>query len=167
MAPFASSPDKTLDASRTAALINALASIPRTRVVLVGAPADRTRAGEIVRRTPAPVTDLVGQTDLPALCDVLRRCQIVISVDSGPMHLAAALGVAAFLLSRGEDFSILFPTRYGTFHLHISVLLIAISIIAVFAIKRLDLGKELRKEKLMTLKYPLTTVKRTILTNSL
>jgi len=58
----------------------------------------------------------------------------------GFTFVAAALGVAAFLLSRGEDFSILFPTRYGTFHLHISVLLIVISIIAVFAIKRLDLG---------------------------
>ena len=58
----------------------------------------------------------------------------------GFTFVAAALGVAAFLLSRGEDFSILFPTQYGTFHLHISVLLIAISIIAVFAIKRLDLG---------------------------
>ena len=58
----------------------------------------------------------------------------------GFTFVAAALGVATFLLSRGEDFSILFPTRYGTFHLHISVLLIVISIIAVFAIKRLDLG---------------------------
>ena len=45
----------------------------------------------------------------------------------GFTFVAAALGVAAFLLSRGEDFSILFPTQYGTFHLHISVLLIAIS----------------------------------------
>jgi hypothetical protein len=58
----------------------------------------------------------------------------------GFTFIAAALGVATVLLSRGADFSILFPTRWGTFHLHISVLLIAISVIAIFAIKRLDLG---------------------------
>jgi hypothetical protein len=34
----------------------------------------------------------------------------------GFTFVAAALGVAAFLLSRGEDFSILFPSRYGIFH---------------------------------------------------
>jgi hypothetical protein len=58
----------------------------------------------------------------------------------GFTFVAAALGVATVLLSRGADFSVLFQTRLGTFHLHISVLLIAISIIAIFAIKRLDLG---------------------------
>ncbi len=103
VAPFASSLDKTLDSSRTAALVDALAAIPQTSVVLVGAPADRTRANEIARRTPAPVTDLVGRTDLPALCDVLRRCRIVVSVDSGPMHLAAALGVSTVALFGEED----------------------------------------------------------------
>lgn len=55
----------------------------------------------------------------------------------GFTFVAAALGVAALLLSRGEDFSILL---FGFFRLHISVLLVATSIIAVFAIKRLDLG---------------------------
>ena|SRR5665213_2969010 len=58
----------------------------------------------------------------------------------GFTFIAAALGVATFLLSRGADFSILFATRYGTFNLHVSVLLITISIVAIFAIKKLDLG---------------------------
>lgn len=58
----------------------------------------------------------------------------------GFTFVAAALGIATLLLSRGADFSILFPTRHGIFHLHISVLLIAISVIAIFAIKKLDLG---------------------------
>jgi hypothetical protein len=58
----------------------------------------------------------------------------------GFAFIAAALGVATVLLSCGADFSILFPTRLGIFHLHISVLLIVISVIAIVAIKKLDLG---------------------------
>jgi hypothetical protein len=58
----------------------------------------------------------------------------------GFTFIAAALGIATVLLSRGADFSIFFPTRFGTFHLHVSVLLIAISVIAIIAIRRLDLG---------------------------
>ena len=58
----------------------------------------------------------------------------------GFTFVAAALGVASFLLSRGTDFSILIPTPCGKFTLHVSVFLIMFSIIAVVAIRRLDLA---------------------------
>jgi heptosyltransferase-2 len=70
------------------------------RPVLVGAPADRPTAREVLlelrRRGRSPSTgviDLVGMTDLTALIGVLARCSAFVANDSGAMHLAAALGV--------------------------------------------------------------------------
>lgn len=39
------------------------------------------------------VTNLLGKTSLPELVRILRESRFVVSVDSGPMHLAAATGV--------------------------------------------------------------------------
>lgn len=58
----------------------------------------------------------------------------------GFAFVAAALGVAAFLLSKGADFSIIFETKLGKIVLHVSVLLVSVSIIAIVAIRKLDLG---------------------------
>ncbi len=40
-----------------------------------------------------PVIDLCGKTSLEELAAALLKCQMVVSNDTGPMHLAAALGV--------------------------------------------------------------------------
>ncbi|MER3415964.1 MAG: glycosyltransferase family 9 protein [Gemmataceae bacterium] len=48
---------------------------------------------------------LVGKTPLPLLAALLHRCHLVVSNDSGPLHLAAALGrpvLAPFLCTRPE-----------------------------------------------------------------
>ena len=41
---------------------------------------------------PAPPVSLAGQTGLGALAAVYRRCSLVIGPDSGPLHLAVAVG---------------------------------------------------------------------------
>lgn len=41
---------------------------------------------------PAPAVSLAGQTDLSTLAAVYRRCSLVIGPDSGPLHLAVAVG---------------------------------------------------------------------------
>ena len=51
------------------------------------------------------VIDLRGKTSLRELCLLIRRCRIFIGPDSGPTHIAAALGVpAVFLYSGTNDF---------------------------------------------------------------
>lgn len=110
VAPFASSERKTLSSGRAAALIDALWQTVGASIVLLGGPGDRARADMVLGRTTAPVVDLVGGTDLPELCDVLRRCHLLVCVDSGPMHLAAALGVPTVALFGGED-----PVTWGPY----------------------------------------------------
>jgi heptosyltransferase-2 len=48
----------------------------------------------VKRRSGIDLIDLVGQTDVPALAGVLSRCRVLVTNDSGVMHVAAALGTA-------------------------------------------------------------------------
>lgn len=53
----------------------------------------------------AGIADLGGMLTLPQLAAVLSRCRVVIGGDTGPMHLAAALGVPVVVLFGGSDVS--------------------------------------------------------------
>lgn len=103
IAPFGSTAAKRWPADRVVQLIDALATMPGVTPVLLGGPDDREAALPVLARTARVVTDLVGKTSLPETCDVLRRCSFVVSVDSGPMHLAAAVGTPVVALFGGED----------------------------------------------------------------
>lgn len=63
------------------------------RVVLVGGPGERGLALEIARGMARPPRVLTGETSLPDLVGVLANLRCFVTNDSGPMHLAAALGV--------------------------------------------------------------------------
>jgi ADP-heptose:LPS heptosyltransferase len=54
------------------------------------------------------VIDLAGQLDLVQLAAVLQRLQLVLSVDTGPMHLAAAVGTPVVGVFGPSD-----PQRWG------------------------------------------------------
>lgn len=64
--------------------------------VIFGGPADNALATEIaaaLATAPAvSVTNLAGRTTLRELCAALRACRVVLTNDTGPMHLAAAVG---------------------------------------------------------------------------
>lgn len=61
-------------------------------VLFVGAGEDTPLAAEVARDLRGPHRDLTGKTTLPLLAAVLARCDVVVSNDTGPLHLAAALG---------------------------------------------------------------------------
>ena len=65
------------------------------RVVLVGHGEDDERAAEaITARMSVPPLDLVGRLSMSAMVGVLERCRVVVGNDSGPRHLAGAVGTA-------------------------------------------------------------------------
>lgn len=60
-----------------------------SRVVVFGGPAERAISAEVAA---GGGIDLGGRTDLPLLAAGLASCDLVVSNDSGPLHLAAAVG---------------------------------------------------------------------------
>jgi ADP-heptose:LPS heptosyltransferase len=69
------------------------ASIPDHRFVIFGTAADQPIASAIAAGVPPDrIENLAGRTDLPALAERLRACRLVVSNDSGGMHLANAVG---------------------------------------------------------------------------
>jgi len=87
-------PEKRWPISHWRALIEKLsASFPHAQFVLLGTANDRAITSQISAGLGVNITDLAGKTDLLAFADQLRRCSLLISNDTGGMHLANALGV--------------------------------------------------------------------------
>jgi heptosyltransferase-2 len=77
---------------RYAALGDLLARRAGARIAILGVPAERPLAEAIAADMSAGARVLCGETRLSELAGVLGRLSLLVSNDSGPMHLAAALG---------------------------------------------------------------------------
>lgn len=89
--PFSNLSSKDLNLGVTVELLNRLENEAAVEVVIAGGSADTLRANWIVEHAGAGLNGCgifsVGET-----AALLRRCGLAITVDSGPMHLAAAVG---------------------------------------------------------------------------
>ncbi len=92
VAPGARWASKRWPAELLAALLDRLHADGLPVCVLLGGPDDRTCVSAITAAAHVPLVDLVGRTSLRELCAVLAGATLVVCHDSGPMHLAAALG---------------------------------------------------------------------------
>ncbi|MGH2443996.1 MAG: glycosyltransferase family 9 protein, partial [Chloroflexota bacterium] len=81
------------------------------RIALIGAKADSAIAKEVRTRVSVPIADLTGQTDIPQLAALLCRADLVASGDSGPLHLANALGRPILAVFGPTDVRIYGPYR--------------------------------------------------------
>lgn len=92
LAPGARWESKRWPAERFAELAARLAAEQGVEVVVVGGEEDRSRAEVILQRVGSAARDWTGRTTLAELAALLERAALLVSNDSGPMHLAAALG---------------------------------------------------------------------------
>ncbi len=60
---------------------------------MTGSDDARDRAAEIVKRSKIDVYSLAGKTSIGELAAVLKRCSLLIGIDSAPVHIAAAVGI--------------------------------------------------------------------------
>lgn len=98
--PFSRGKDKSLSLSDLQLLCQALA--PR-RIVLLG-------RSEVTPAPMAHVENWLNRTSVPELTSILTRAQWTVSVDSGPMHIAAALSERVLALHTWSD-----PAKVGPY----------------------------------------------------
>ncbi len=77
---------------RFAAAADLVARRVGAKVAIVGGAAEREIGATIAGELRAPSRLLAGETTLAGLVGVLSRLRLLLTNDSGPMHLAAALG---------------------------------------------------------------------------
>ena len=87
-----------------------LSSMLPLKTVIVGSKADIDIAKKIVTLSRGKAISLTGETDLKKLIKVIRDARFVVSNDSGPMHVAAALGIPVFAVFGPTD-----PLRTGPY----------------------------------------------------
>jgi heptosyltransferase-2 len=75
------------------------------RVAIVGAASERPLAERIAAQIGAGARVLCGETTLAALVGVLKRLSLLLTNDSGPMHLAAALGTPLVAVFGSTDWA--------------------------------------------------------------
>jgi ADP-heptose:LPS heptosyltransferase len=80
-------------------LIRTLLDHPSLRIVLTGSAEDARFTEPLCRRFPDErVRSIAGRTQIRELAAVIKRLDLLISVDSGPCHMAAALGTPLVVL---------------------------------------------------------------------
>jgi lipopolysaccharide heptosyltransferase II len=86
-------PAKRWPLDRFIAAARLMAERRRARWVIIGGPKEADLGDQIAAKLGEQhAINLAGQTTLLGLCHVLAQCRLLLTNDSGPMHLAAALG---------------------------------------------------------------------------
>ena len=92
-------PAKRWPAARFAAVAKSVLGRRQTHFLLLGGPADQAIVEEIVGMLePGTFTNLTGRTSLSELAIALATSSCVLTNDTGPMHLAAAVDVPVVAL---------------------------------------------------------------------
>ena len=89
--PGASVPARAWSPERHAALVDALVERGR-RVVVTGGPEEKELTARVARTPRAGVLDLGGRTSFAELADILAAAETLVVGNTGPAHLAAAVG---------------------------------------------------------------------------
>jgi heptosyltransferase-1 len=86
-----------------AATVKLLANDPDLKFAVLGSADDKQLGHTISAAAPGRVLDLTGQTSLHEMIEWLRLARLVIGNDTGPMHVAAALGTPIVALFGPTD----------------------------------------------------------------
>ncbi|MBI4711236.1 MAG: glycosyltransferase family 9 protein, partial [Candidatus Omnitrophica bacterium] len=90
--PSASDVTKMWPAERFAELVTRIQKSHPSVFLAIGTAQDRPLIERLIRKTSVPVFDLSGRLSLGMLGALLKRSALLVSNDSGPVHIATAVG---------------------------------------------------------------------------
>ncbi len=90
----AGKPERNWPAARYCEALERLAARWPLSVVLIGGPgaAERALAGELHKRLRMPLLDMIGRTGVRQLAALLGQVDALLAPDTGPVHIAQAMG---------------------------------------------------------------------------
>lgn len=102
-------PIKQWDAERFGEVARRLIETTGATIVLTGSPGDRILVDQVAAVLPAGrVIDVAGDLDLLSVAAILQRLDLLLTGDTGPMHLAVAVGTPVLAVFGPSD-----PARYA------------------------------------------------------
>jgi len=110
--PSASCVSKRWMPERFAQVADRLVMEQGVRICLVAGQADTVFAQQVLRAMRQPALDYSGRLTVAELAALLHRCRLLISNDSGPVHVAAAVGTPVVDIF-GRNQRGLSPKRWG------------------------------------------------------
>lgn len=101
--PYSNRKNKEWPPERFAALMDHVNDRHACSVLLTGGPGDRPAAEALVGRCLTRVHNLAGRTSLAELPGIFQACRLLVGVDTGPLHIAAAVGTPTLSLYGPTD----------------------------------------------------------------
>jgi ADP-heptose:LPS heptosyltransferase len=80
------------------------AKFPLDEFTICGSEQDSILATEIIHNSNISFTDLTGKLNLIELIQIIAQAKLVITNDSGPFHIAVALGKKVICISNGNNY---------------------------------------------------------------
>jgi ADP-heptose:LPS heptosyltransferase len=90
--PGAGAAVKLWQTQKWAVVADALARETDAQIILTGSESERPLCREVAAQMEAKAHVMAGKTTLGCLSAILAECRLVLGVDSGPLHLAVAVG---------------------------------------------------------------------------
>ena len=102
-------PVKQWDPARFADVARRLVAARQATILLTGSVADRPLIAQVTRELPpGAAIDATGEADLLTLAALLDTAELLVTGDTGPMHIAAAIGTPIVAVFGPSD-----PRRYA------------------------------------------------------
>ncbi len=112
--PASSNPAKMWEKTRYSELIKKLKSHFECEIMVIGTGKERQLAEDIIIDTSENIFNVCGELNLKELAALLKRANVFIGNDSGPMHMAAALDVPVIAIF-GRNIPGVGPKRWGPY----------------------------------------------------
>jgi len=100
--PWTSDPVKQWPIENFQELARELLKNLNLKVIIIGGPDELSRSRQFFANLGRELINLTGRTTLKQLAALLKKCKLLISGDSGPVHLASCVGAPVVAIFRSD-----------------------------------------------------------------
>lgn len=86
-----------------AEVCNRLAANFGIRIIVIGLERERPLVNSFLKRAKCKPIDAIGKTNIPRLASLIKKCNLLLSSDSAPLHVAASVGTPFIALFGPTD----------------------------------------------------------------